>query len=168
MQESLQIGWDPMSVDYHMPWASKLLILYLLVVVTAALVKSVSMLRILWFSRRGPLRLPRTEHEFMLAWEKCSNKVQSMKRLVFVTLLWTILIAVFLLRSDVQIFAEQKVFGPGAFFGTAAADLTVLALGLLVCAVLYTACAFYEGALLRRRESWNGTLANFEGQQSKG
>jgi hypothetical protein len=30
-----------------------------------------------------------------------------------------------------------------------------------VCAVLYSACAFYEGALLHRRESWNRARAKF-------
>jgi hypothetical protein len=38
MQEAQPIGLDPLSIDYQMPWASRLLILYLLVVVTVSLV----------------------------------------------------------------------------------------------------------------------------------
>lgn len=40
-----QIALDPLSVNYQMPWVSRLLIRYLLVVVTASLVKSASVLR---------------------------------------------------------------------------------------------------------------------------
>ena len=51
MQEGPQIGWDPISINYHLPWASRLLVLYLLVVVTVSLAKSAGVLRTLWPSK---------------------------------------------------------------------------------------------------------------------
>jgi hypothetical protein len=168
MQEGSQIGWDPIAINYHLPWGSRLLILYFLVVVTVSLVKSSSVLRTLWLSKRSSsLRPSSPEDEFVRAWEMCSNKVQSIKRWVFVTLFWTVLVAVMLLRNNLLILTEQKRLWPGAFFGSTVEMLTIFALGILVCAVLYTACAFYEGALLRKRESWNSARPSIENRQSK-
>ena len=165
MQEGPQIGWDPISINYHLPLASRLLILYLLVVVTVSLVKSASVLRTLWPSKHCSLRPSSAENEFAQAWETCSNVVQAIKRWVFVTLFWTVLVAAMLLRNNLMILVEQKMFWPGAFFGSTVGMLTIFALSILVCALLYTACAFYEGALLRRRESWNCARASIEDRQ---
>ena len=167
MQEGSQVGWDPISINYHLPWASRLLILYLLVVVTVSLVKSSSVLRTLWLSRRGSLRPSSPEREFVQAWESCSNKVQSIKRWAFATLFWTVLVAAMLLRNNLLIVTEQKSLWPGAFFGATVEMLTILALGIQVCAVLYTACALYEGALLRRRQSWDSARSAIEDRRSK-
>lgn len=153
MQEGAQIGWDPISINYHLPWGSRLFILYLAGVVTVSVVKSSSVLRTLWFSKRGSLRPSSPEDEFVQAWESCSNKVHSIKRWIFVTLFWTVLVALMLLRNNFVIVSEQKRLWPGAFYGSTAEMLTIFALGIFVCTVLYMACAFYEGALERRKES---------------
>ena len=50
---------------------------------------------------------------------------------------------------------EQKAFGTAALGGGIVEVLTVFALGILVCAVLYTACALNEGMLLRKRTTRN-------------
>ena len=167
MQEGSQIGWDPISINYHLPLASRVLILYLLVIVTLSLVKSARLLRILWLSKRGSLRPSSPEDEFVFAWERCSSEIHSIKCWGLVTLFWTVLVAAMLLRNNLVILAAQKRFFPGTFFGSIVEMLTIFALGILVCAVLYTACAFYEGALLRRRESWNKARASIENRQLK-
>ena len=167
MQEGSQIGWDPISINYHLPWGSRLFILYLLVVVTVSLVKSSSVLRTFWLSKRGSLRPSTFEDEFVLAWERCLNKVQSIKRWVFVTLFWTVLVVAMLLRANLLILTAQKRLWPGEFFGSMVEVLTIFALGIFVCAVLYTTCAFYEAALLRRRELWNSARLSIENRQSK-
>ncbi|HKV79912.1 MAG TPA: hypothetical protein VJP02_17315 [Candidatus Sulfotelmatobacter sp.] len=153
---------DPLSINYQLPWESRLLILYLLVVVAVSFVKSASMLRTLWLSKHSSLQQSSAEHEFMAAWERCSNKVQSIKRWVFVTLFWTVLVAATLLRNEFMYFTEQKIFWTGAFFVPTAEVLTTFALGMLVCAVLYTVCALFDGALLRKRESWNSARSGNE------
>jgi hypothetical protein len=119
-----------------------------------SVVKSVGVLRTLWFSKRSLGRLG-PEEEFVQAWESCSIKVHSIKRWIFVTLFWTVLVALMLLRNNFVVVAEQKRIWPGAFYGSTAEMLTIVALGILVCAALYTACAFYEGALERRKEARN-------------
>jgi len=162
MQEGPPMAVDPLSINYQLPWESRLLILYLLVVITVSFVKSASVLRALWLSRYGPLRQSSTESEFVLAFEICSNRVQSMKRWVFVTLFWTVLVATLLLRREFQVFMEQKMFWSGAFFVPTIEVLTIFLLGILLCAVIYTACALFESALLSRKESWNRARSSTE------
>ena len=88
------------------------------------------------------------------------NKIQSIKRLVSLTLLWTVFVAAMLLRSVLIRIVEQKAFWPAAVGGSLAEVTTPFTFGILVCAVLYAACAFYEGALLRSREKWTRARAN--------
>jgi hypothetical protein len=130
-------------------------------------VKSSTVLRTLWFSKRGSLRASTPEHEFVQVWESCSNKVRSIKRWIFVALFWTILVAVTLLRNNFLVVTEQKRLWPGAFYGSTAEMLTIFALGILVCAVLYTVCAFYEGALERRQESRKSVHPTIENPRPK-
>ena len=162
MQETPQIGFDPISINHHLPLGARFLILYLGVVVTVSLVKSVKLLRLLWSFTHGSIRTTGREDEFLHAWARCSNEIQSIKRLVFISLFWTILVATFFLRGTLIQIVEQKSFGPAALGGGIVEVLTVFALGILMCAVLYTACAFYEGALFRSRESWNQARATTE------
>jgi nitrate reductase gamma subunit len=155
MQEAPQVGWDPISINYHLPWAAKIFVLYLLVVIAISLVKYAGLLRQFWSFTRGSIQGSRSESESQYAWEACSNRIQSIKRLVFVTLLLTVLVSALLLRACLMRIVEQKAFGPAALSGGIVEVLTVFALGILVCAVLYTACALYERMLLRRRTTRN-------------
>ncbi len=85
MQEAPQVGWDPISINYQLPWASKLFVMYLLVVVTISLLKSEA--HQFWFlTRSSMLRRLQSENESTLHGKLCSNRIQSIKRLVFVTL----------------------------------------------------------------------------------
>jgi hypothetical protein len=162
MQQTPQVGWDPIAIDYRPPLALKLLVLYLLVVVVLSLVKSASVLRMLWSLTRNSRQRPRMGYEFLHLWKTCSNKIQSMKRLVFVTLLWTVLVASLLLRNVLIWIVEQKAFWPAAVGGSLTEVTTAFTLGILVCAVLYAASAFYEGELLRSREKWTYARANID------
>jgi hypothetical protein len=154
MQDVPQVGWDPRYIDLHLPWAHRLLVVYLFVVIATSAVKSASILRQLLPFTSSSLRAPKGEHHFLRAWEKCSNRIQSMKRIVIITLLLSVLTAVYLSLEYLGDFVTQKIFFPGAFFGSMIEVLSVFALGILSCTVIYIACAFLEGALLRRMESW--------------
>ena len=153
MQETPQVGWDPIAINYHPPLAAKIFVLYLLLVMTIWLIKSVRVLRLLWAFTRPSSQVPRNEHDFLHACEACSNRIQSMKRLGLVTLLLSVLVTVLLFRAALMRSVEQKIFGVAAMGATVEA-LTVFALGIFVCAVIYAACGLYEGILLRRREAW--------------
>jgi hypothetical protein len=89
MQEA-PVGWDPISVNRQPPLIAMLLVLYLLVVATISIVKSAAVLRLLW-SLSGD-RATRLGNNLVYVTETCSNKIQSMRRLVFVTLLLTVLL----------------------------------------------------------------------------
>jgi len=56
-----------------------------------------------------------------------------MKRLVFITLLWTVLVASLLLRNVLIRIVEQKAFWPAAVGGSLAEVTTAFTLGILVC-----------------------------------
>jgi hypothetical protein len=151
MQETPQVGWDPIAINHQLPWASKLFLLYLLLVVAISFVKSASVLRDF---RRG-------------SWETCSARIQSMRRLVFFTLLLSVLVAAELLRVTLMQIAAQRFFGRAALAGGLAEALTVFALGILVCTALYAGCGLCEGTLLRRRAAWNHSFAEARNQPSK-
>ncbi len=159
MQESSQITWDPASINHHVPWESRLFVLYLLVVVAISFVRILHVLRQLWSFTHGSVLMRSGENEFLYAWETCSAKIQSMKRLVFFTLLLSVLVAVYRLRTTLTQLVAQKAFGVGAFGGTVVEVLTLFALGILVCALLYAPCGLCEGMLLRRRAAWNHSFA---------
>ena len=152
MQNAPQVRWD--NIDVIVPWPHKLFVLYVVVIVAISVVKSASVLRHLLPFRGSSLQTSKSDNDFLRAWEECSNKIQSMKRIVVVTLLLSLLIPAYLLVNDLAIFAKEKVFGPAAFLGTVSEVLTVFALGILASTVIYSACAFLEGALVRRVESW--------------
>jgi hypothetical protein len=162
MQQTPQVGWDPISINYRPPLALKLLVLYLLVIVVLSLVKSASVLRMVWCLTRDSRQRPRMGYKFLHVWKTCSNKIQSLKRLVFITLLLTVLVSSLLLRNVLIRITEQKAFWPAAVSGSLAEVTTAFTLGILVCAVLYAACTFYEGALLRSREKWAHSHATTE------
>ena len=149
------VGWDPITIDHHLPFMSRLLMLYLLVVAVVWIVRSVNVLRILWSSKRGPLSLPTIGDEFLERCRICSNKIQSMKRLALVTLLWTVLVATLQLRSILVWFVMEKASLPAALGGGVLDALDIFIPGILVAAVLYSASVLYAGALQRAKESWN-------------
>jgi len=163
MQEVGQVGWDPISVNHHLPWASKLLILYLLVVAATSIVKSAAVLRLLRSLSRDPVRVSR---EYV--WEMCSNKIRQLRQLVFVTLFLTVLVTTMLVRASLMQIAVKEAAGIAAFSGGIAEVLTVFVLGILVCTVIYASCALYEGALSRRRTLWNQSTTNTGDRQPKG
>ena len=148
MQEPGQVGWDP---NYQL-----LLILYLLVVGAMSIVKSAAVLRLLWSLSRDPLRAPRPDRNlFVYVSEMCSNKIQSMQRLVAITLFVTVLITAMLLRAALMRITLKVSTGIAALSGDIVEALTVFALGILVCTVIYAACALFEGVLSHRKTLWN-------------
>jgi hypothetical protein len=138
------------------------------VVVTTSLVKSVALLRQFRFFTHGSVRGLRSENDSRQAWETSSNRIQSIKRSVFVTLLLTILVAALLLRAALVRAVEQKTFGPAALSASIAEVLTMFALGIFVCAVLYAACALFEGMLLRRKATLDPLLSRPDDSPRKG
>lgn len=192
MQEEAQVGWDPISVNHHLPWGWKFLILYLLVVLGMWMVKSGKLMWQFWsLSTRkwAPLqkvniagedvdllaasglvnRLPnnasvsptcirQADCRFLHRWEICAIRVASLKRLALLTFLLTAFVFVTLMANLLAQVGTEKIVGTGFLAGSIAESLVPLALGILVCAVLYATHGFFEGVLQRRRASWNYVL----------
>lgn len=157
MQEQ-PVGWDPISIDYRMPLPYRLLILYLLVAGITSLVRLIGIVRFLWFSR--PSLGFRTNHEeFWPKWRRWSNSSQSIKRLVFLTILITVLAAAFVLKTDLVLVIEQKAYSGSPIFSAIVEALDVFTVGIIASAILYGVYALCEGALLRRMASWNRSRA---------
>jgi hypothetical protein len=83
-----------------------------------------------------------------------------MKRLAFVTLLWTVLVAAIQLRSTFVWVVRVKAFWTAALGGGVVETLDVFIPGILVAAVLYSASILYAGSLQRTKDSWNRTYRN--------
>lgn len=146
MQEGT-IGWDPIG-EYRLPWQGKLLVLYLLIVTAVLVARSIMLV--------GDIRALHTGNDkFTHIWEMTMARVASMKRLALLTLLLSVLCTV---NSAVHVLVkiqEMHSAGPGAIAGATSEVLTLFELGLFVCTALYAVASLYEGALARRRASWN-------------
>jgi hypothetical protein len=68
----------------------------------------------------------------------CSTRVASLKRLALLTLLLMVFVFVSLMANLLAKVGEAKIVGAGFLAGSIAESLAPFALGILVCAVLYT------------------------------
>jgi hypothetical protein len=102
------------------------------------------------------------ENKFLIAWEACSARVQSMKRLVMLTFLLSFLVAANGARTMLIPLGIQKATGVAAYVGGIVEVLTLFVLGTVVCAALYAACSFYEEMLTRRKAAWSRFLGKIE------
>lgn len=102
-----------------------------------------------------PTLLQQAESRFLFLWEMCSVKVVSLKRLVILTLLLSILVFVSLTIQFLTDLTVSKATGIAVITGSIAESLTPFSLGILVCAALYAVYGFYRGVLTRRIASWN-------------
>jgi len=154
MQHAPDVGWDPISINHHLPFHSRLFILYLLIVGTFSLVRLAGFIRDL----RSLSTIARTsshkseqETEFAAIWDACWVKLQAIKRSVGLTFLLAVLTAADQARTDFVYFTVQKATGIASFSGSIAEVLAIFALGILACTMIYAIYGFCEGVLIRRR-----------------
>jgi hypothetical protein len=103
---------------------------------------------------------------FLYLWEMCATRVASLKRLALLTFLLTAFVFVTLMANLLAQVGTERIVGTGFLAGRIAESLAPLALGVLVCAVLYATCGFFEGVLQRRRASWNYFIERARNQAS--
>ncbi|HEV7219924.1 MAG TPA: hypothetical protein VGN39_13710 [Terriglobales bacterium] len=107
-----------------------------------------------------PAMLQQAESRFLFLWEMCSVKVESLKRLVILTLLLSIFVFVSLTIQFLTDLTISKATGIAVITGSIAESLTPFSLGILACAVLYAVYGFYRGVLTRRIASWHYFCTN--------
>ena len=86
----------------------------------------------------SPQGIRQADCTFLYRWEMCSTRVASLKRLALLTLLLTVFVFVSLMANLLAKVGEAKIVGAGFLAGSIAESLAPFALGILVCAVLYT------------------------------
>lgn len=167
MQEK-DVGWQPMY-EGHLPWFTKVFVLYLALVLLVSVFRAVSLMRWLrwlrWLHKAQKevqtqlgAASPRTSSRpeaaggsFQALWEFCYAKVALIKNLSMLTFLLSLLVFAWSTTRILQGAAVQKVTGLNFLAGAMAEVLTTFSLGIIVCAVLYTFAIFYEGVLVRRK-----------------
>ena len=155
-----QISWDPVFVDYQLPWESKLLVVYLFVVLIISLLQSIGLLRQLWSFRVDSAEIPRhSASKLLFGWRRCVAKTEGMKRLSLATFLLSVLATSRLAERAFIVFAGQTFVGSAVLYATFAEILKPFTLGVLVCVILYGVSGVFHCTLMRRRASWDYFLA---------
>lgn len=159
MQEGT-VGWDPISVRPVFSWQERVFILYCLLVIGIAVVRSINLARQLWFGGALVKGKDISHSHFQFMWATCSSKVVGMKRLSAFTIMCTVLTFADRATNFLAGVATEKQIGIAALAGTWAQIGRFAVLGLMVCALLYGLAALYEGVLARRIALWNASCAN--------
>jgi hypothetical protein len=115
-------------------------------------------------SGSSPTILQEATSEFAHRCELCAAKVSSIKKLVPLTLLVSILLLVESSATMLGDIATEKRVWIGFVAGRTSELLVQMALGVLVCVILYAISSSFEGALARRKISWNYFVAKARNQ----
>jgi small-conductance mechanosensitive channel len=163
--QGIGVQYDPMY-ENHLLWSTRVFVLYLALVLLVSAFRAGSLIRRLAWLRKiqadAPAQLrdenPITssgpqaaEARFQFVWESCHAAVDSIRKLSMLTLLISLLVLAWGMKTTTQEVAVQKVLALGFLGGSIAQTLTTFFLGILVCVVLYAFTIFYEGTLARRK-----------------
>jgi len=148
MQESTTIQWEAVP-EGHLPWSTRLFVIYLAVVL---IVWCFGVVRMLWQFRS--LRQANLEAggSSWLAWNSCHARVVSMKNWSALTFLLSFLVFAWNMTETLHGISAQKVTETAFLAGTTAEILMTFCFGMLVCVILYAVAFFWE-ALLSRYKS---------------
>lgn len=149
MQEDQTVTFQPMYVDGRQPWFTQLFVLYILVVLVVFLVR---------FARLavGLRKLRRVRKESVPAaiadslWTNCYAKAHSFKELSTLTFFASLLNFTWYSADVFFSVRAEKTTSLNYVLVRTADGLVALALGLIVCIVLYAAAIFFQAALRRR------------------
>jgi hypothetical protein len=152
MQETLP-DWQPMYEHPPLDWEARLFLLYLLLVCGFLFLRGMSVIRILWRTRKAGASdgSPKSQISFLKEQGLCAIKVASIKRAAVLTFLLSLLA---LSDGFIRVFtsvSNDKVARSVVLAGSTAEVLVLFALGIAVCAALYAAFGAFEGILARRK-----------------
>jgi hypothetical protein len=146
MQEGGQVGWDPISINRVLPWQSRVVMVYLFVVLLIGLVKATRLIHF-WLSNS---RAPRVHgHEPFAGTLIAEHRVKSLRRLAFLSLLVSLLGVAWVTSQYCAVASMEKITGPAMIFGVLAEELTTLSMGLGVSIFLYAMAMLCERLLVR-------------------
>jgi hypothetical protein len=99
--------------------------------------------------------LKQANNEFHYMWAMSAAKAESIKRISRLTLFLSVLALAQGTIGALKEISMPKIFGPALLAGSASETLELLAMGLFVCAVLYSVFSLFEGTLTRRCARWD-------------
>ena len=163
MQETI-VAWDPIIIDRQMPWQEKLFVLYLLLVLGISVVRSVGMVRQLWFG--GALskdnKLP--DASFLYEHEVRTAKAMGIHRMAVLTLILAFVMLTDGVTKILVGIAQEKQLWTAAVAGGLAEVGGLVTLGVVVGALLYGLSSLHQGVLARRKALWNSSRSNYQGR----
>ena len=181
MQDQV-VEWDPIYEGTGVPWESRLFLLYLAVVLVLSIFKSITIIRQLWWfssnlqASSNQVRAASEpadstghsvlaiENKFQYEADTCGIKIRSIKHLVPLTILLSLLA---LIRSALRVLdgiATEKRTSLNSLSGIIGEALIPFAFALLVCAIILGVSNLYEGILAHQKARWRYSCAQVKKQ----
>ena len=132
LQEDAQVGWDPVAINYHLPWQSKLLVVYLVFVSVWTLAKMIWVFRQTF---RDPI--PRKL-------QVCEAELQFVRRWVVLTVLLAIAACADIAAGFSAQISMSKAVGAGLLAAYLQEVFSVLGIAMVTSAVLYVLAMWCE------------------------
>jgi len=145
MQEGTPVQWDPIIYEGHLPWYTRLFVIYLVVMLLVACFRGIGMIWHLRSLRKGA---PEANGSW-LAWDLCHARTLSMKNWSAMTFLFSFFVSSWTLADTLHGISMEKVTATTFLAGATGEALTTFCFGMLVCAILYAVAFFYENLLMR-------------------
>jgi hypothetical protein len=156
MQEEQTVSFSPMYVDGPEPWFTRLFVLYILIVLIVFLVRVIKVMAGLRKLRRARKRpVPGAIADSL--WTECYAMAHSFKEISALTFFASLLNATWYIADVFLSVRAEKTTSLNYVLARIGDSLVALALGLIICIVLYSAAMFFQ-AVLRRRRNPHGLL----------
>ncbi len=126
------VGWEPISIEYHLPIVAKLLLIYLLVVVLWTLAK---MIRVFRQSSQAP-------NQRIL--DLCTAELRSVRRWIVLTVMVTLAACADMAAGVSRQASYEKWTNTGVMVVTFAEVFTTFSLAMCTSAVLYALAMLCE------------------------
>jgi hypothetical protein len=153
MQEDQTVSFSPMYVDGPEPWFTRLFALYILVVLGVFLVRVIKLvagLRKLRKARQHPNHATLAD----ALWAECYAKAHAFKEISALTFFASSLNASWLIADVFLSVRAEKQANLGYVLARVGDGLSYLALGLIVCIVLYSAALLFSGRPKTPQSAW--------------
>jgi hypothetical protein len=154
MQEDQTVSFQPMYVDRDQRWITKLLMLYLLIVLIVFLVRVV----IIASNLRKLSRVQRQAVPDALSnslWSDLYSKAHSFKDLSVITFLLSLLNFTWCTADDFLAIRAEKTPNIAYVLARTGEGLVTLGPGLVICIVLYSAAMLLQAVIRRRRAAFS-------------
>jgi hypothetical protein len=155
MQENAP-QWDPMTIDYVMPWEIRLLVITCFFGCIFLLVRAVQVGSFLWRSRHfatsGSVPAEtsaQAARQYREALALASVRTASLRRGSFLILLLSFSVLAIQVTATLHRATTQPYIGPAFITGSFAQPMAAFAFGMMVCSAFYAAFALLEGKLAR-------------------